>query len=204
MTTTFLALDLSLTGTGHAACWLDTDEPNPMCGTIKPGKLTGYPRMRHIVRHIDAILTDWRPALVCIEGLYVGQRNNTLPLAELHGVVKYLLGSRHTPHVLIAPQTRAVYATGSGNAGKDEVLAAVVRRYDSAHVRPDIANNNEADALAMACHHYGAPLAPVPASHARALKVPAWPDLPDTPTTLPADERSDPAGGRGTQPEIIP
>jgi len=68
------------------------------------------------------------------------------------------------------------YATGKGNAGKDEVLAAVVRRYSDHQV----ADNNQADALvlrAMVADHYGAPLAEVPARHREALSSVAWPVL---------------------------
>ncbi|NUS59160.1 MAG: hypothetical protein HOV66_30530, partial [Streptomycetaceae bacterium] len=66
------------------------------------------------------------------------------------------------------------YATGKGNAGKDEVLAAVVRRYPDV----EVSNNNEADALvlrAMGCDHLGQPLAVVPQTHRAALDKVAWP-----------------------------
>ena len=45
----------------------------------------------------------------------------------------------------VPPTNRAKYATGKGNAGKDEVLAAVVRRYPDVNVT----NNNEADSLVL-------------------------------------------------------
>jgi crossover junction endodeoxyribonuclease RuvC len=68
------------------------------------------------------------------------------------------------------------YATGKGNAGKDEVLASVVRRY------PDhlVADNNQADALvlrAMVADRYGAPLAEIPARQREALASVAWPAI---------------------------
>lgn len=77
--------------------------------------------------------------------------------------------------VEVQPTARAKYATGKGNAGKDEVLAAVVRRYPDVNVT----NNNEADALvlrAMGCDQIGQPLAVVPQSHRSALDKVAWPD----------------------------
>lgn len=46
----------------------------------------------------------------------------------------------------VPPTTRAKYATGRGNAGKDEVLAAVIRR----HPTLDITGNDVADALTLA------------------------------------------------------
>jgi len=56
------------------------------------------------------------------------------------------LRQRGLPVLVIEPTRRAKYATGRGNAGKDEVLAAVVRRYPWA----EVANNDHADALALA------------------------------------------------------
>lgn len=46
----------------------------------------------------------------------------------------------------VTPQTVKKYATGKGNASKDEVVIAVTRRYP--HI--PVANNNEADALVLA------------------------------------------------------
>lgn len=75
------------------------------------------------------------------------------------------------------PQQRMKYATGKGRADKDEVLAAVIRRYPDVQV----SNNNEADALvfrAMALDQLGQPLAAVPQTHRAALAKVAWPDMP--------------------------
>src|SRR5690606_34094716 len=53
----------------------------------------------------------------------------------------------YSVHVLVVkPNLRAKYATGRGNAGKDEVMLAASRRYPDA----EITNNNEADAVALA------------------------------------------------------
>ena len=46
----------------------------------------------------------------------------------------------------MAPQSRAKYATGRGNAPKDQVLAATIKRYP--HL--DIIDNNAADAVLLA------------------------------------------------------
>ena len=48
--------------------------------------------------------------------------------------------------LVVAASSRAKYATGRGNAGKDEVLLAVSRRYPHA----PIVNNDQADAVALA------------------------------------------------------
>lgn len=76
--------------------------------------------------------------------------------------------------VEVTPQAVKIYATGKGNASKDEVLAAVVRRYPNIEVR----NNNEADALVLAA--IGARLAgqpleeSLPQLHLRALDKIRW------------------------------
>lgn len=72
---------------------------------------------------------------------------------------------------------RAKYATGKGNAGKDAVLAAVVRRYDGMVLVND---NNEADALvlaAMGARHLGEPIErePLPKLNEAALDAVRWP-----------------------------
>ena len=74
------------------------------------------------------------------------------------------------------PSCRAKLATGKGNASKDAVLVAAVRRlaYDG-HL------HDEADALWLlqaALHHYGLPGAvDLPKGHLQALDKLRWPDV---------------------------
>ncbi|MBN8883469.1 MAG: crossover junction endodeoxyribonuclease RuvC [Salana multivorans] len=56
------------------------------------------------------------------------------------------LHADHVPVLEVPPTVRAKYATGRGNAGKDEVLAAVIRRYPHTNVT----GNDVADALTLA------------------------------------------------------
>lgn len=101
-----------------------------------------------------------------------------LVVDEIHGITDVDV-------VEVQPTARAKYATGKGNAGKDEVLAAVVRRYPDV----DVTNNNEADALvlrAMGCDHLGQSLVAVPQAHRDALTKVAWP------SALPTPERTAP------------
>lgn len=71
--------------------------------------------------------------------------------------------------VTVPPTVRAMYATGKGNAGKDQVLAAVVRRYPSV----EVTNNNEADALVLCAMGYrwlGVPIEDsLPQTHLRSM-----------------------------------
>lgn len=174
-----VAVDLSLTATGLA--WTHNAGRQPV------GVRTATPRSRGHERLFDlttavAELCRSLPDLAVIEGAsYASQGSARWQLAELHGLIKQWLWTTGIPYVLIAPQSRAKYATGRGNAGKDEVMLAVARRYAGVAT---VANNNEADALAllaMACDHYGAPLAVVPHGHASALVKVDWPALTESP-----------------------
>lgn len=73
-------------------------------------------------------------------------------LGSMHdrsGLWWLLVRHLHADHVLVLevpPTTRAKYACGRGNAGKDEVLAAVIRRYPAV----EVTGNDVADALTLA------------------------------------------------------
>lgn len=96
----------------------------------------------------------------------------SLRSALLHDM--YLTGATFA-HVQQA--TLKVFATGSGNASKKEVLNATRETYG--HLL-NVGNDNEADALqllAMGMYRYLLPLASLPMTHTRALDTPEWPDL---------------------------
>jgi crossover junction endodeoxyribonuclease RuvC len=74
----------------------------------------------------------------------------------------------------VAPTTLKAYVTGDGKADKDEVLAAVIRKYPQANV----ANNNVADAvglMAMGCRYYDMPLEVENAKTIKSMKAVVWP-----------------------------
>lgn len=115
--------------------------------------------------------------LVVLEDYAYSRANQAHQIGELHGVIRLALHEAEIPVALVAPTARAKYATGKGNAGKAEVLAAAIRRlgYDS-H------DDNEADALwlrQMAIDHYGLtlPSAPMPAANREALGKVDWPEI---------------------------
>lgn len=84
----------------------------------------------------------------------------------IHTELRWVLGCRVVP---VTPPQRAKYATGAGNADKDRVLAAVIRRYPSV----EVTGNDEADALviaAMGARLTGHPIdGDMPAAHLAAL-----------------------------------
>lgn len=80
-------------------------------------------------------------------------------------------------HVVeVPPSALKMYALGKGGgagAGKDDVLAAVVRRYHDV----EFSGNDEADSLvlaAMGARFIGQPVDDPPATHTRAMKSVRW------------------------------
>lgn len=168
-----VGLDLSLTATGIAAeagtevlrtnlrgcerlAWV-RDEVMARCCTGGIGNKRG---------------TD--ADLVVIEGYAYARANQAHQIGELGGVIRLALHEAGIAYVEAAPAALKKYATGHGNAGKGEVLAAAIRRLGyQGH------DDNEADALwlrAMGMDQYGG-RSLVPESHRVALDKVDWPKL---------------------------
>ncbi|TFV90426.1 hypothetical protein [Blastococcus sp. CT_GayMR16] len=180
--TAVVGLDLSLTATGIAT-------PDGVQTVGSKGKAGATLLQRSVRLHdlamdigaaVDGVASRHRGqrVLVVVEGpafdSRTGHQHDRSGLWWL--VVDELCGSSFADVVEVTTGGVKKYATGKGNAGKDEVLAAVVRRYPDV----DVTNNNEADALvlrAMGCDHLGQPLAVVPQSHRASLDKVAWPDI---------------------------
>jgi len=160
-----LALDLSLTATG----WCLDGE----CGRIRTS-LRGMERIDAIARQVQALARDVE--LVVIEGYSFGSKGRSVfDVAELGGCVRFLLHRLCIPFVCVPPATLKKYATGRGNCGKDEMIAAAIRRF-----RFGGSDNNEADAFLLWCmarHAYEDPVARVPQPQAAAVRAVAWPAL---------------------------
>lgn len=144
-------IDPSLTATGIAR--VDTDdrlvvECQTLTSTGKSGATLARRRER-LNRLTDQVYGAlWNPPdLIVIEAPSLGQARQGGQL-DRHGLWWMLVDALidHVTLVAVTPAQRAKYATGRGNAGKDEVLLAVARRYP--HAEPQ--NNNEADALVLA------------------------------------------------------
>jgi crossover junction endodeoxyribonuclease RuvC len=182
VTAVVVGLDLSLTGTGVAL-------PDGTVRTIASKGHTGATLRQRATRLHNLCTTVIlaalggaeveRDRLIVVEGPSMGSSSRGGAHHDRAGlwwlVVDALDGEPGIDVVEVAPAARAKYATGRGNASKDEVLAAVIRRYPDIEVR----NNNEADALvlrAMGCDQLGQPLADVPAAHRTGLAKVAWPD----------------------------
>lgn len=131
-----LGLDLSLTATGFA--------DHVGTGLIHaPKGEAGIERIETLAMAVTerARLSD----VVIIEGHSFSSRQSFAhEIGELFGVVRYLLYISGTPIVEVPPASLKKYATGKGNAGKDEVIAAAIRSLGFPG-----SNNNEADAWVL-------------------------------------------------------
>lgn len=112
--------------------------------------------------------------LLVIEGPSYGQ-SVSASAHDRAGLWWAIASAFEVPLGVVAPTGRAKYATGRGGAGKDEVLAAVIRR----HLDLDVAGNDVADALtlaAMGARALGCPIdEPLPEVNRAAMLGAAWP-----------------------------
>jgi Holliday junction resolvasome RuvABC endonuclease subunit len=170
------ALDMSLVATG----WAST---NGESGVFCPPKShdRGVSRLRWLRSSVldRAVPSD----LVVIEGYAYGAKGNAvINLGELGGVIRLALSDDGICYVEVPPACVKLFATGKGNAKKDEVLAAAIRKLEYAGH-----DHNEADALwllEMAKRHYVDDLRHQTIAEGRALEKITWPRcLPSTATT---------------------
>ncbi|WP_416520072.1 hypothetical protein [Streptomyces achromogenes] len=85
------------------------------------------------------------------------------------------------PVGLMAPNARALYATGRGTAPKGAVIDAVTRRFPQWATE---GNDNAADAVALMAagrDWLGHPITDLPKTHRSALDKATWPTLPGAP-----------------------
>lgn len=184
-------LDLSLTGSGIARATIGP-VPGPVVleriGSTAPKRRKGDPppttaqrsaRLRSLAGRIieRCVGSD----LVVVEGpSYASEGAGTWDRAGLWWLVVGRLTGAGLNVVEVPPSNVKLYAVGKGNGagtGKDEVLAAVIRRYFGV---VEVPGNNEADALvllAMAARWMGHPIEPagiIPAKNVTALDKIRW------------------------------
>jgi len=181
VTVRVIGLDLSLASTGIAAIGpAGVAVDRVLSRSVRgPSLSQRRDRLTAIRDNIKAALFDLghtARTLVVVEGPSLGQARQAgqHDRAGLWWLVVDWLHDWSYPTAEIPPASLKKYATGKGNASKDAVLAAAIRRYPMA----DITGNDVADAVvlaAMGAHHLGVPLATVPALHATALAKVTWP-----------------------------
>lgn len=164
--TTVLGVDLSLAATGIA-------HPDGTTETLSTS-LRGLPRMSWLVQQVVGRATG--VDVVVLEDCLFGMRNNTVgELLMLHGALRLRLFHCNHRVALMSPATLKKYATGAGNAKKDDMRMALYKRADL-----DLRDDNQVDAFflrAAGMEHYGEPVMSIPQAQVAALDKVTWPEL---------------------------
>jgi crossover junction endodeoxyribonuclease RuvC len=160
-----LGLDLSLTATGYAE--------NGGTGLIHaPKGETGITRIDSIAREVQHRAAG--KDLVILEAhSFSARQQYAHEIGELFGVVKWLLHNDGHVVIEVPPARLKKFATGKGNAGKDEVIAGAIRALGFPG-----SNNNEADAWVlyqMGVYWYRGNLDMVPVYRSQVLEAMDWP-----------------------------
>ncbi len=116
-------------------------------GIIKPNAAeTDDRRLHYIAHHMDMLMTQHQPDLVCIEDIFVAKNpSSALKLGMARGAAITAVARHDIPMVMIAARRVKQNITGSGRADKDQVTAMVSRLLG---VVPK--GTDSADALAIA------------------------------------------------------
>lgn len=110
-------IDLSLTSTGYSISG-DT-------GAITT-KYKGAERLSYISNVILELCKEFSVDVAVIESYSFASRNSQAhSIGELGGAVRMRLWENNIPYVDVPPTCRAKFATGKGNASKNEVISAI-------------------------------------------------------------------------------
>jgi crossover junction endodeoxyribonuclease RuvC len=171
-----LALDLSLVRTGAAEAVADESIATYSIQTVLRGP-ERLVQIRDAVAH-RALGIKPRADVIVLEDYAYSRANQAHAIGELGGVVRVALHEAQVPVALVSTGQLKQYATSSGAAHKDQVMAAAARRGDR-----EFANDDESDAwwlAQMAIAHY-CPEHPgyvvMPARNQEVLGRIDWPEL---------------------------
>lgn len=164
-----IAIDLSMTSTGLCRADIGPDGHDIALATVtsKAGTDKSY---RAVSARLAAITGDCAGAmdgadLVVLEGpAFSSQGQGVHSRYWLWGKVYDAAAAAGIPVLVPTPNQRCKYITGKGNAAKDAVLAATIRRWPDV----EVGGNDQADALVLAAigaRHLGHPIDSVPTSH---------------------------------------
>jgi crossover junction endodeoxyribonuclease RuvC len=158
-----IGLDLSLTGTGVAIIGHNGVSTGLIKSKGKKGDSLASRRERlKLIRHDLSMLIPTNALVVIEQPAYSQTGGSHHDRSGLWWMVVDLAIEWGFTVVEVSPTGVKKYATGKGNASKDAVLAAVVKRY----LDVDVTDNNIADALTLA------------AMGARALGLPVEKSMP--------------------------
>ena len=159
-----LALDLSLRATG----WARERAGSVQSGVLATGNLRGCRRLDEIARTVVGLaIADPAVELVALEGYAFGRPNQAHQIGELGGTVRLELWRRGMPYLVVQPNVVKQYATGKGNAGKEQMLADAIRRLGYQGSSFDEADARWVHAVVMEAA--GAPVVDMPQGHVAAV-----------------------------------
>jgi crossover junction endodeoxyribonuclease RuvC len=132
-----VGIDASLTGTGIAIL---NSSLRTEC--IQTG-LTGSRRLVDIRERVRSIVEG--AELVVLEGYAFARPNQAHQIGELGGVLRVLFYEMGLKVIEVAPSAVKKYATGKGNAKKEDIAVAIYKRWGR-----EFKTNDEADAFVLA------------------------------------------------------
>lgn len=146
----YAGIDPSLTGAAVVTYDTDTGEKSVVSFSSKPDKGTIKSRLERIDslsdKIVEAVVKGTLPTAVGIEGpAYSSNTGKVWDRAGLWWSVIFKLDKYDLDVYEVPPTMRAKFASGKGNAGKDEVLLAAARTYPDF----DFKTNDQADALVI-------------------------------------------------------
>jgi Holliday junction resolvasome RuvABC endonuclease subunit len=166
-----LALDLSLVSTGFCS-----DKKMGIIATAEKGPK----RLDLISTAISDIVKEEEISVVIIEGYSFASRSGqAFSIGELGGVVRTTLYRMGIPFIEIPPTCRAKFATGKGNASKNEVVSSISAKTGIIFRNPGA--DDQCDAwilLEMAKTYLGISLIDWPKVNKDALDKVDWSPLP--------------------------
>ncbi len=165
-----IGLDLSLTSTGYSI--------DGVTGIVV-SKNKGAARLSEISKTILTLCVDNKIDIAVIESYSFASRNSQAhSIGELGGCVRMTLWDNKIPYIDIPPTCRAKFATGKGNASKNEVISHISAKTGMVWHNPGADDQCDAWILEqMAKTKYGLSLINWSAANIDALNKVDWPSI---------------------------
>lgn len=145
----WIGIDQSYSGFGLAVLTEEGYHPElwkfPKTKKVSEGERLFQISVR-LVTYLLTIAESYSIETVAMEGYAYGAKLNREKLGELGGIVKLGINiALNKDAIIIPPRSLKLFVTGNGNASKEDMIAAVQKKWS-----PEITDNNLADALGLA------------------------------------------------------
>ena len=146
-----LGIDPGLSATGYAVLDVGNGRPLVRAAGCARSKSTSpvEARVRVIYDELSAVLSQWRPELAVLEGLYADYKfpRTAVMMGHVRGVICLAADQVGTRVLELAPAEIKRALTGSGRASKEQIRRAVTRML---RLKTPPKSEHVCDALAMA------------------------------------------------------